>query len=69
VLSERRALELIGGTGLLSLLAEHTGVEAVIVPPEDWVDPVGDIAVEDERPWQPTGPTSGTHLREQNSGQ
>jgi restriction system protein len=34
-----KPLELIDGSGLLYLLAEHAGLEARIVPPEDWVDP------------------------------
>lgn len=34
-----KPLELIDGSGLLFLLAEHAGLEARIVPPEDWVDP------------------------------
>ncbi len=51
--ANNKPLELISGSGLLSLLAEHSGVEAVIVAPEDWVDPAGDIAGEDERSWQP----------------
>lgn len=34
-----KPLELIDGSGLLYLLAENTGIEARIVPPDDWVDP------------------------------
>lgn len=34
-----KPLELIDGANLLYLLAEHAGVEAKIVPPDDWVDP------------------------------
>ena len=34
-----KPLELIEGSGLLYLLAEKAGIEARIVPPEDWVDP------------------------------
>lgn len=34
-----KPLELIDGSGLLYLLAENAGIEARIVPPEDWVDP------------------------------
>jgi restriction system protein len=34
-----KPLELIDGSGLLYLLAEHAGIEARIVPPEDWIDP------------------------------
>lgn len=34
-----KPLELIDGAGLLHLLAEHAGIEAKIVPPEEWVDP------------------------------
>ena len=40
-----KPLELIDGSGLLYLLAEHAGIEARIIPPEDWVDPaVAEIA-------------------------
>lgn len=34
-----KPLELIDGGGLLYLLAEHAGIEARIVPPDDWTDP------------------------------
>lgn len=34
-----KPLELIDGAGLLYLLAENAGIEARIVPPDDWVDP------------------------------
>lgn len=37
-----KPLELIDGANLLYLLAEHAGVEAKIVPPDDWVDPKGE---------------------------
>jgi restriction system protein len=36
-----KPLELLDGTNLLYLLAEHTGTEARIEPPTDWVDPAG----------------------------
>jgi restriction system protein len=58
--ASNKPLELISGSGLLSLLAEHTGIDAVIVPPEDWVDPIGDIGGEDEQSWQPAGSTPAT---------
>lgn len=35
-----KPLELIDGGNLLYLLAEHAGIEARIVPPVDWTDPV-----------------------------
>lgn len=38
-----KPLELIDGANLLYLLAEHAGVEARIVPPEDWSDPNPDM--------------------------
>jgi restriction system protein len=41
--AEGKPLELLSGTHLLYLLAEHAGVEARIEPPEDWVDPVADM--------------------------
>jgi restriction system protein len=34
-----KPLELIDGANLLYLLAEHAGIEAKIVPPDDWIDP------------------------------
>jgi hypothetical protein len=36
-------LELLSGTHLLYLLAEHAGIEARIEPPDDWVDPASDV--------------------------
>jgi restriction system protein len=45
--AEGKPLELLSGTHLLYLLAEHAGVEARIEPPEDWVDPVNDIATDE----------------------
>lgn len=36
-----KPLELLAGTNLLYLLAEHAGIEARIEPPPDWVDPAG----------------------------
>lgn len=41
--AENKPLELLSGSNLLYLLAEHSGIEAKIEVPEDWVDPVGDI--------------------------
>lgn len=37
-----KPLELIDGTGLLYLLAEHAGIDARIIPPDDWHDPEPD---------------------------
>ena len=37
-----KPLELLDGTNLLYLLAEHAGIEAKIIPPEDWSDPAGE---------------------------
>jgi restriction system protein len=34
-----KPLQLITGSELLYLLAEHAGIEAKIEPPEDWTDP------------------------------
>lgn len=34
-----KPIELLDGGNLLFLLREHTGIEAKIEPPEDWVDP------------------------------
>ncbi len=35
-----KPLELVDGSGLLSLLEEYAGISARIEPPDDWVDPV-----------------------------
>src|SRR3989442_13781316 len=37
--ADGKPLELLGGSNLLYLLKEYTGVEARIVMPEDWKDP------------------------------
>jgi restriction system protein len=52
-----KPLELLSGTHLLYLLAEHAGIEARIEPPEDWVDANAD-AITDEPPveQQPVAP-------------
>ncbi|MBR20996.1 MAG: restriction endonuclease [Leifsonia sp.] len=38
--AKNKPLELIDGSGLLFLLKEHAGIDARIVVPEDWRDPV-----------------------------
>jgi len=40
--AQNKPIELIDGSNLLYLLAEHAGIEAKIVPPDDWKDPVAD---------------------------
>ena len=40
--ASNKPLELIDGANLLYLLAEHAGIEARIVAPEDWSDPKAD---------------------------
>jgi restriction system protein len=45
--AEGKPLELLSGTNLLYLLAEHAGLEARIEPPDDWVDPVADAVSEE----------------------
>jgi restriction system protein len=40
--AKNKPLELIDGPALLFLLKEHCELEARIVPPDDWVDPVAD---------------------------
>jgi len=40
--AENKPIELIDGAQLLYLLTEHAGVEAKIVPPDDWIDPRAD---------------------------
>lgn len=42
-----KPLELLSGTHLLYLLAENAGIEARIEPPDDWVDPTGDVATDE----------------------
>lgn len=42
-----KPIELISGANLLHLLAEHTGLEAKIMPPADWRDPIADTAAVD----------------------
>jgi restriction system protein len=37
-----KPLELLDGANLLALLAEHANIEAKIIPPDDWRDPVAD---------------------------
>ena len=44
-----KPLELLSGTHLLYLLAEHAGIEARIEPPEDWIDPAGDIPTDEQQ--------------------
>ncbi len=40
--AQNKPIELIDGPNLLYLLAEHAGIKAKIVPPEDWKDLVAD---------------------------
>jgi restriction system protein len=40
--ADGKPLELLSGSNLLYLLAEHAGIEAKIQPPEDWQDPTPD---------------------------
>jgi restriction system protein len=40
--ARNKPIELIDGSNLLYLLAEHAGIEAKIMPPDDWKDPVAD---------------------------
>ena len=41
--AQNKPIELIDGANLLYLLAEHAGIEAKIVPPDDWKDPAADM--------------------------
>lgn len=45
--AKNKPIELIAGSNLLYLLAEHTGIDAKIVPPDDWQDPVADSPNQD----------------------
>ena len=47
--ADGKPLELLSGSNLIYLLAEHAGIEARIEPPDDWVDPAAD-SVSDEPP-------------------
>lgn len=40
--ADGKPLELLDGSNLLYLLSEHAGIEAKILPPEDWKDPQPD---------------------------
>jgi restriction system protein len=40
--ARNKPIELIAGSNLLYLLAEYTGINAKIIPPDDWKDPVAD---------------------------
>lgn len=40
--AKNKPIELIDGSNLLYLLVEHAGIEAKIVPPDDWKDPAAD---------------------------
>jgi restriction system protein len=40
--ADGKPLELLSGSNLLYLLAEHAGIEARIEPPDDWIDPQPD---------------------------
>jgi restriction system protein len=45
--ADGKPIELLSGSHLLSLLAEHAGIQARIVPPDDWRDPVADTPGQD----------------------
>lgn len=45
--AEGKPLELLSGSHLLHLLAEHAGIEAKIEPPDDWKDPEPDSGAEE----------------------
>src|SRR5207244_10398294 len=45
--ADGKPLELLSGSHLLYLLAEHARVEARIEPPEDWLDPEPDADFEE----------------------
>ena len=40
--AQNKPIELLDGANLLYLLSEHAGIEAKIMPPDDWKDPVAD---------------------------
>lgn len=45
--ARNKPIELIAGSNLLYLLAEYTGIDAKIVPPDDWQDPIADSPGQD----------------------
>jgi restriction system protein len=45
--ADGKPLELLSGSHLLYLLAEHAGIEARIEPPADWIDPVADSTTDE----------------------
>jgi restriction system protein len=45
--AQNKPIELIAGSNLLYLLTEYTGIDAKIVPPDDWKDPVADTPEHD----------------------
>jgi restriction system protein len=45
--AQNKPIELIDGSNLLYLLVEHAGIEAKIVPPDDWKDPIADTPGQD----------------------
>lgn len=51
-----KPLELLSGTHLLYLLAEHAGIEARIEPPDDWVDANPDAVTDEPAVEQETVP-------------
>jgi restriction system protein len=42
--AEGKPIELLSGSNLLYLLAEHASIEAKIEPPDSWKDPQPDSA-------------------------
>jgi len=46
--ADGKPLELLSGSNLLYLLAEHAGVEARIEPPEDWIDPQAEVICDED---------------------
>ena len=52
-----KPLELLSGTHLLYLLAEHAGIEARIEPPDDWIDANPDAITDEAQVEQETVPT------------
>jgi restriction system protein len=53
--AEGKPLELLTGSNLLHLLAEHAGIEARIEVPDDWVDPLPDAETDESPAAPPTG--------------
>ena len=63
--AENKPLELLSGSNLLFLLAEHAGIEARIEPPEDWIDPIGDVVTDEPAVEAPAASAPDTRVADE----